>query len=203
MEQFIHQRLDSYRVNGQREFFECGLRIIINTIRNEIESRKFLILFEEYGENGYLSREIESYLERGWDSNLKGWEYSREIVIEDGVEEIDESLTTSSELDKKYLDDVYKHFERRIQQKFIHLHELETSTGVLEGGVRELLIKEKQLHLFLSEIKEEMNEVGIREYLELPADFLVTDTNLIFPINSVFNKKFDWFKYLIGDFLVC
>jgi hypothetical protein len=110
MEQFIHQRLDSYRVNGQREFFECGLRNIISTIRNEIESRNFVILFEEYGENGYLSREIESYLERGWDPNLKGWEFPREIVIEDGVDEIDEYLTTSLKLDKKYLYDVYKHF---------------------------------------------------------------------------------------------
>jgi len=201
MEQFIHQQLDAYRVNGQREFFECGLRIIISIIRNEIERRNFVILFEEYGEKGYLSREIESYLERGWDPILKGWEFPQEIAIEDEVEDLDESHTTDLRFDKKYLDDVFKHFERRIQQKFVHLHELRGIS--IDDNLRELLIKEKQLHWFLSEIKEEMNEIGPRKFLDLSDDFQITETNLILPLNSIFNKKFDWFKYLIGDYLVC
>jgi hypothetical protein len=201
MEQFIHQQLDPYRVNGQREFFECGLRIIISTIKNEIAKRSFEILFEEYGKNGYLSQEIESYLERGWDPKLKGWEVPLEVVNEEEVEEIFELQETGSELDRKYFNDALIYFEKRIRQKFKHLQELRGIS--IDNSMRELLIKEKQLYWFLSEIKDEVNEFGIREYLELPADFLITDTNLIFPINSVFNKKFDWFKYLIGDFLVC
>lgn len=203
MEQFIHQQLDTYRVNGQREFFECGLRIIISTIQDEIKKRSFEILFEEYGKNGYMSREIESYLERGWDPKLKGWELPQEVLVKEEVEEDYESFTTGLELDKKYLNDVFNHIKKRIQQKFIYLHELERTTGILEGGMRELLEKEKQLHLFLSDLKEEMNVVGIREFLELPDDFLIIDENLVLPINLICNKKFDWFKYLIGDFLVC
>ena len=204
VEQFIHQQLDTCRVNGQREFFECDLRIIISTIRNEIERRDFVILFEEYGEKGCLSREIESYLERGWDPILKGWEFPREAVIKDDVEkleEADEPHVTGSKFNKRYFDDVFNHFERRIQQKFIHLHELRGIS--IDDSMRELLIKEKQLYWFLSEIKEEVNEIGFHKFLELPDDFLITNTNLILPINSIFNKKFDWFKYLIGDYLVC
>jgi len=175
IEQKVHEALDGYRVNNQREFFSCGIEDAINKIKHVLLSNDITVFYE----SPCNSLSDLDGIDQNWLKNQKSHPYifSHEQEIENLKRAIDWIKYQSSMQFESILVSAARHQNKQFLDNIPYY--------------RNQLIK------YLTYILEAAPNFGLKDFFDSTLEMDIA--NLVEIINLKCEEKFSWYESTIGN----
>ena len=176
IEQRVHDALNAYRTNTQREFFECSIEDAVIAIKNVLLKSNTPVLHE--GKHPSLNNEYEESPSSAED----------ELKIQ-----------PASQAEIKNLELAIFCFEKMTAQEFKSRKAFRRSliSGLPLNSMADLDRYENLLNEYLSQILEKASILGLTNYFETPCVGATAD--LIYQLDKKCEEKFrSWYREILG-----